>query len=142
MRLEYQRVDSLPRLAWCARIARGALQVRVRHGPWVETRGDRFFEGAWDGDFADGGFDAATAFTGSGCVARETEILCVASMNACEWLFALRDGALDLELAGSTRESMRAGASRRRSRRGHSTGLREDPRPLSRGVSGAGAAPC
>ncbi|HXK25891.1 MAG TPA: hypothetical protein VMS55_24705 [Myxococcota bacterium] len=92
MRFEYQRVESLPRLAWCARLARGASSMRVRHGPWVETRADRFFEGAWDGDFADGRFDAATAFTGSGCIARESEVVCVASMNACEWLFALRDG--------------------------------------------------
>jgi len=95
MRFEYQRVDSLPRLAWCARVARGAPRVRVRHGPWVETRADRFFEGAWDGDFADGRFDAATAFTGSGCIARDSEMVCVASMNAFEWLYAVRaDDAL------------------------------------------------
>ncbi len=40
--------------------------VEVLHGPWVETREDRFFEGAWDGSFQAGAFDDAVTFVGSG----------------------------------------------------------------------------
>jgi hypothetical protein len=32
----------------------------------VETREDRFFEGAWDGPVEGGAFDEATTFVGSG----------------------------------------------------------------------------
>jgi len=92
MRFEYQRVDSLPRLAWCARIARGASRASVRHGPWIETRDDRFFEGAWEGDFAEGRFDEAAAFTGSGGIARASELTFVGSMNRFEWLYSVRVG--------------------------------------------------
>jgi hypothetical protein len=90
MRFEYQRIDSLPRLAWCARIARGASQVRVRHGPWIEARDDRFFEGAWEGDFAEGRFDEAAAFTGSGGIARGPDVTFVGSMNLHDWLYVVR----------------------------------------------------
>lgn len=66
MRFDYRRVDSLPRLAWCATITAGETAVVVRHGSWVETRPDCFFEAAWDGDFRTGTFDAATTMLGTG----------------------------------------------------------------------------
>jgi hypothetical protein len=51
VRLEFIRHDSLPRLAWCARVHRGDDVAEVHHGPWVETFGDGFVEGAWSGPF-------------------------------------------------------------------------------------------
>ena len=65
MNLTFERVDSLPRLAWCAEIRPG-LECRVVHGPWVEARQDFFVEGAWDGPFAEGRFDRSCLLMGSG----------------------------------------------------------------------------
>ena len=84
MRFVYQKADSLPRLAWCARLSRGSLEVPVRHGPWVETREDRFFEGAWEGDFGAGRFDEAVAFTGSGGIVGPTGTTFVGPVNSFE----------------------------------------------------------
>lgn len=66
MKLEFELGPSLPRLAWCARVCRGEDVVRVRHGSWVESRDDCFFEGAWDGPFDDCRFDEAVTLAGSG----------------------------------------------------------------------------
>jgi len=66
MRLTTRRDDALPPLAWCARLRRGADDVAVVHGPWVEARHDRFFEGAWNGPFDEGPPSMATACFGSG----------------------------------------------------------------------------
>ena len=66
MKLEFELIASLPRLAWCARVRQGEDVVLVRHGPWVETSEDCFFEGAWDGPFESRGFDEAVMLAGSG----------------------------------------------------------------------------
>jgi hypothetical protein len=66
MRLDFQLVERLPKLAWVARVHRDEERVDILHGPWVETRGASFVEGAWDGDFGEGGFDTAISFMGSG----------------------------------------------------------------------------
>lgn len=66
MRFRFTSRDSLPRLAWWARVERGNDTVEVRHGPWVETREDWFAEGAWDGPVSREGFAGATCFTGTG----------------------------------------------------------------------------
>jgi hypothetical protein len=100
MRFEFQRIDSLPRHAWCARIARGAQAVAVRCGPWVETRDDRFFEGVWDGDFAGGRFDEALSFVGTGCVAGASEVSFAGSMNLSDWMYAVHTGD-DLVISNS-----------------------------------------
>ena len=66
MRLQLRAVATLPKLAWVAAMRRNEGLVEVLHGPGVETRGDRFFEGAWDGSFQAGAFDDAVTFAGSG----------------------------------------------------------------------------
>lgn len=66
MRLQSRAVATLPKLAWVAAVRRDEGLVDVLHGPWVETREDRFFEGAWDGSFQAGAFDDAVTFAGSG----------------------------------------------------------------------------
>jgi hypothetical protein len=65
-RFDFRMVDSLPRLAWCARITRHDPTVVVEHGPWVETFSDAFVEGAWNGTFAAKDFAGAEVFLGSG----------------------------------------------------------------------------
>lgn len=66
MRFEFIPSPRLPRLAWWARLSRGGSAVELRHGPWVETRGDWFAEAAWDGPFSRSGFESATHLTGTG----------------------------------------------------------------------------
>ena len=66
MKLKFELISSLPHLAWCARVRRGEDVVLVRHGPWVETSEDCFFEGAWDGPFESRRFDEAVMLAGSG----------------------------------------------------------------------------
>ena len=66
MRFEFETLDTLARLAWVATLRRGARAVHVLHGPWVETRGQHFFEGAWDGPVERGALDEAITFAGSG----------------------------------------------------------------------------
>ena len=65
-RFDFRPCDLLPKLAWVAGMRRTHPVVRVEHGPWVETRDDCFFEGAWDGSFAEAAFDDAVSFLGSG----------------------------------------------------------------------------
>jgi hypothetical protein len=64
--LEFRPLASLPRLAWCARLRRGAELVRVLHGTGVETAERWFAEGVWNGPFAEGGILDATTLLGSG----------------------------------------------------------------------------
>ena len=66
MRLAFDECGTLPKLARVAEIHRSDDTVRIVQSPWVETRDDRFFEGACDGDFNDGAFDDAVTFLGSG----------------------------------------------------------------------------
>src|SRR6185503_19777862 len=54
VRFVYRRVDSIPPMAWCARLRSGSVDVSVTHGRWVEANDRFFFEGAWNGDFDDG----------------------------------------------------------------------------------------
>jgi len=65
MNLVFRKVDTLPRLAWCAKIKRGNRSIEVFHGPWVEVANDFFCEGAWSGDFTSAGFDTSM-FMGTG----------------------------------------------------------------------------
>jgi hypothetical protein len=68
MRIFAQIVPSLPRLSWCARIAKSSEVVSVLHGPWVEARGNFFIEGAWAGDFSQGSFLDSDSLVGTGAV--------------------------------------------------------------------------
>ncbi len=61
-------------MSWCARMRRDGV-IRVLHGDDVETRADRFVEGAWDGDFDAFDFLRALTLAGSGGVCA-TEAAC------------------------------------------------------------------
>ena len=63
---------------------KGRDMVEVWHGPWVETRGDWFLEGAWAGPFAEGRFDEAHTLAGSGGRATEDGFIFASSSNMNE----------------------------------------------------------
>lgn len=63
---KFSPLQSLPKLAWCARISRDDDEVLVEHGDWVEARTNFFVEGAWDGPFIDGQLRKAQVLLGSG----------------------------------------------------------------------------
>lgn len=65
MKFIFKKIDSLPRLAWCAEIKREDDYIKIYHGPWVEVTNNFFCEGAWSGDFILGNFDEEI-FMGSG----------------------------------------------------------------------------
>lgn len=92
MRFDYQPRSSLPRLAWCARMRRGSSEITVTHGAWVETRGDRFVEGAWDGGFDDSVPSAAIACFGSGGELLENGVRFVTPTHMLERLHLIRRG--------------------------------------------------
>src|SRR5580765_6006947 len=92
MRLEYQCVDALPRLAWCARLREGDDTIQVLHGPWIEAWPDRFCEGAWDGPFSDGCFVDALTLTGSGGCLSNGGIVFASPTNLLARIYSVRDG--------------------------------------------------
>lgn len=89
MKLEFRPAESLPSLSWCARVQRGGVVV-VRHGKGVETRPDRFVEGAWDCDFGEGEFDRAQNLAGSGGVLRDGVCVFAAPFHPLEQLHVLQ----------------------------------------------------
>ena len=89
MRLVLREVSALPRLSWCARVRRGGA-VEAVHGSGVETRPDRFVEGAWDGDFSAFDFESAENLAGSGCVVKADEVVFATPFHPMERLFVLQ----------------------------------------------------
>ena len=76
-------------MSWCARVCRGGT-VFLRHGDGVETRSDRFVEGAWDGDFQAFDFDRAQNLAGSGGVLRDGVCVFAAPFHPLERLYVLQ----------------------------------------------------
>ena len=92
MRFDFRPIDNLPRLAWCAYLTKGEDSIVVRHGPWVETRDDCFFEGAWNGPFAEGRFDIADTFTGTGARLTRHGVTFVAPTHPVQRIYSVRIG--------------------------------------------------
>jgi hypothetical protein len=87
--IEFERLDSLPLLSWCARVRPGGA-LTVRHGTRVETRRNGFVEGAWDGEFEAFDFDRAQTLAGTGGRQRGDVVVFAAPFHPLEWLFVLR----------------------------------------------------
>jgi hypothetical protein len=92
MRIVLEAIPTLPRLAWCARMRVGADEVLVRHGPWVETRDDCLFEGAWDGPFDAGRPEEAVTLVGTGARATPHGVVFAASSTLHDRLYSTRVG--------------------------------------------------
>jgi hypothetical protein len=91
MKLIFKRLDALPKLAWCAEVRRGSPRVEVLHGPWVETRGRFFCDGAWSGDYAAGAFETAM-LAGTAGKATPQALLLAAPNNTLERIYLVKIG--------------------------------------------------
>ncbi|MFQ6029346.1 MAG: hypothetical protein ACE5Q6_17860, partial [Dehalococcoidia bacterium] len=91
MEFRFRQIESLPRLAWCATFRRGATDVDLAHGPWVETRDTFFCEGTWNGDFAQGNFQTGFMM-GSGGKLEDGGVLFVSPCHPVERLHYIRSG--------------------------------------------------
>jgi hypothetical protein len=93
VRFEFLAVPALPRLAWGACIRAGDPVVRVLHGPWVETHGDAFVEGAWDAPFSGWDFDRSADLAGSGGKVTPHGVRFATPANMYDRLHSVRAGA-------------------------------------------------
>jgi hypothetical protein len=91
MELVFKRVEALPRLAWCAEVTRGSDRAELLHGPWVETRGRFFCDGAWSGDFAVGAFERSMLAGTAGKATRDG-LLLAAPNNTLERIYLVEVG--------------------------------------------------
>ena len=86
---------ALPRLAWCAKVARGADTVVVEHGPWVETGTSFFAEGVWNGPFDEPHRGDAEIVLGSGGTLAAEGVAFTPTTHTMERLYSLeRDSAV------------------------------------------------
>ncbi len=76
-------------MSWCARVRRGGT-IRVLHGSGVETRADRFVEGAWDGEFEAFDFDQAHTLAGSGGILRDGACVFATPFHPLERLYVVQ----------------------------------------------------
>jgi hypothetical protein len=85
----------LPRLAWCAKVARGANTVVVEHGSWVETGKSFFAEGVWNRPFDEPQLGEAETVLGSGGTLVADGVAFTPTTHTMERLYSLeRDSAL------------------------------------------------
>jgi hypothetical protein len=92
MLLEYERLDSLPPLAWCARVDQQRAVSRILAGSLVECHPNFFVEGAWHGTFEHGDFALTETFFGSGGTVRDGELFLVTSSSTTSELFYCNRG--------------------------------------------------
>lgn len=84
-------ITDLPRLAWVAAIDRRTLATHLRCGRDVETQPEFAVEGAWEGDFVAGRFDASAHLFGSGVRHAGDAVLCCASSALVDRLVYAED---------------------------------------------------
>src|SRR6478735_1997490 len=88
--LRVQPVDGLAPLAWCAELRRDDPVVDVVHGLLVEITATGWFEGVWDGPFAEFGFADCATTMGSGAVLEPGAVRFVAPSHTYESLCCIR----------------------------------------------------
>jgi hypothetical protein len=89
VKLLFERIETLPRLAWCVQAERGVPFVRVRLGSDVETGPDFFCEGAWAGEFASTDFECSQLM-GSGGKLDHDGLLFATPSHTMERLWVIR----------------------------------------------------
>lgn len=94
MYLVANRVDELPALAWIAVLPKGGTALDLQHGRYVEVFPAGFFEGAWEGVFAEAAFDRATNVFGSGGTLLQDEVIFVGPSHTLEPLYIARTDQL------------------------------------------------
>jgi len=75
VKIIFNGMAQVPKLAWCAGIKKGNDEVELLHGPWVETSHGFFCEGAWSGEFAAGAFDSSILVGTAGKLTRDGLLL-------------------------------------------------------------------
>ena len=90
LKMKFEMSETLPHLAWCARISSQDSQVIICHGDWVETGKDFFFEGAWDGVFSQSAFIDATVCMGSGGKISADGVVFASPTHTLEGLYVMR----------------------------------------------------
>jgi len=93
MRLVPIQVPTWPKLAWVARVEAGTDQVRVYHGPMVETADEWVVEAVWAGEFAAGDFDQTDLVFGSGVRLRGENLLFVSAGTTLDRLCYCKKGS-------------------------------------------------
>jgi len=86
MRLGPQLVPEWPKLAWVASLPIAAGEVKILHGPMVETADDWIVEAVWAGDFAKGDFDLTDLGFGTGVRCRQNAVTFVSSGSTLDRL--------------------------------------------------------
>ena len=88
-------LDCLPKLAWAAKVELDRRRLSAVHGTGVE-KGDRWlFEGIWNGEFPDHGFDKAPEVYGSGFRIRGRTLTFVAPSTTTERIwYVVQDSLL------------------------------------------------
>ena len=66
MKLVPQCIPEWPKLAWVASFEKDSKEIRVLHGPMVETSEDWIVEAVWAGEFSSGDFDQTDLVFGTG----------------------------------------------------------------------------
>jgi hypothetical protein len=96
MRLTFQRecVDGIPPLAWVAILSRNCATLRLLHGRHVDQLSTGFFEGAWDGTFADADFDKAVNVFGSGAKLESETVTFVSPSHTLEPIYIAQTAEL------------------------------------------------
>lgn len=89
-KFEFVPVNTLPKLAWCARVCKNSDTVTVFHGDQVETGPDFFAEGAWNGDFSGFGLGRADIVCGTGGRLQEDKVWLSSSTDALAPLFSIQ----------------------------------------------------
>jgi len=92
IQFEFVAVETLPPLAWCARLKRGDRTATVFHGRSVETTPGFFAEAAWNDDFTAAGLLAATVLCGTGGACGARGFVFRASTDGQSPLFSVRKG--------------------------------------------------
>jgi hypothetical protein len=93
MEFIYHKVDTLPKLAWCAVMKQHENITYIFHGSWVETKNDFFVEGVWEDDFNKGDFHKSYLFMGSGAKIIGEKITFCTPCHPMERLHILRKGS-------------------------------------------------
>jgi hypothetical protein len=82
--------STLPPLAWCAKVVRGACEIVVEHGAWVETGPGFFVEGAWNRPFEEPSFFGAEIMLGSGAAIVGDSVAFTPTTHTMERLYSVR----------------------------------------------------
>ena len=89
MHFAFKEIATLPKLAWALQVRRGAAEVLVEHGPWVEVRERFFCEGAWNGDFTAQNIESSILM-GSGGKINEDGLLLACPSHTLDRIYLYR----------------------------------------------------